>query len=114
MTNELAKQHEGQALTMAICAGPDVVPSEIGRWYSPQKVAEMIADLTKQRDILSREVELLTEERDGARCKQQWQAKYTTDIISAHDELAARSMWVCEHPHFVISTRHRTKPLMQQ
>jgi hypothetical protein len=48
---------------------------------------EEIAQLTKQRNMLRRDVELMTEERDGARCKQQWQAKHTEEIISERDKL---------------------------
>jgi hypothetical protein len=40
---ELPPQHPGQAMTMLICDGPDKVPAEVGHWYSPEKVAKLIA-----------------------------------------------------------------------
>ena len=33
----------GQAKVMTVTWGPDLPPCEIGHWYSPQAVAEMIA-----------------------------------------------------------------------
>ena len=33
---------EGQAKSMLICAGEDVLPAEVGHWYSPSAVAEFI------------------------------------------------------------------------
>ena len=40
---ELPPQHQGQAKTMLICEGPRKVPAEIGYWFSPEVVAELIA-----------------------------------------------------------------------
>lgn len=39
----LLPQKEGQAKTMTICAGPDTTPQEVGHWYSPNMVREILA-----------------------------------------------------------------------
>jgi hypothetical protein len=40
---ELPAQRDGQALTMFICEGQETVTAEIGHWYSPDAVAELLA-----------------------------------------------------------------------
>lgn len=41
---ELPPQHPGQARTMLICETKKTVSAEIGHWYSPEKVAELLAE----------------------------------------------------------------------
>lgn len=41
-TEKLLPQGEGQAKVMLISAGPDTIPQEVGHWYSPSKVAELL------------------------------------------------------------------------
>lgn len=40
---ELPPQYPKQAKTMLICDGEDVSPAEVGHWFSPEYIAELLA-----------------------------------------------------------------------
>ena len=50
----LPEQKQGQAKTMLICAGPDTTESEVGHWYSPDAVREIVTPLHEDSYITDR------------------------------------------------------------